>query len=145
MFFIERSPEFSVYELLQEWGEKPGAIGFGVFPPGPTALRLLPAGETSRLCIFEDGSEMLRLPFRIGIRVKSNDSNSSLEAITALNELTDYLRTSLPSLSRGLAAVCIELTGNPVKNSSYEGNTEEYEASYELIYETDFEEGGDDE
>ena len=122
-------------DYLNGWDNKPANFSLeGIAKEAPSAsmLQLPTSGIVKR---YIDGSYIGMYTFAVYIRIRQADTGEKLEILDLYDDLLSYFKSGqLPDLSSEAEPRYIELLTTPSLADTYDDGTEDYQATYRLVY-----------
>lgn len=122
-------------DYLNAWPNKPARFsleGIAKEAPSATILQLPTSGVVKR---YIDGSFIGMYSFAVYFRLNKADTGEKLEALDLYDDLLAYFKSgALPDLSSEATPRYLELLTTPALAVSYDDGTEDYQATYRLVY-----------
>ena len=129
---------------LNRWQGKPALINLEDFGSEVPSMMLQQLSGAYKKRAYIDGSYLGSYPFSVYIRVDGADTATRLDATGALYGLFNWLNEkneegeyiNLPTIDASKTATQIEMTSIPSISARYEDGSEDYQAIFELQYNT---------
>ena len=125
----------SMIDYLNEWSNKPARFtleGIAKEAPSATILQLPTSGVVKK---YIDGSYIGMYNFAVYIRLNKADTSQKLEVLDLYDDLMEYFKSDAkPDLGEGATTRYFELLSTPALAVRYDDGSEDYQASYRLVY-----------
>ncbi|MEG2621412.1 MAG: hypothetical protein RSC06_00805 [Clostridia bacterium] len=122
-------------DFINAWPNKPAAFSLESIGKAAPAAMLLQLASSGRLRTYVNGSYIGVWGFAVYLRLNKADTSEKLDALDLYDDVLTYFEESeLPVLEEGMTANKIELRTTPSLAALYDNGTEDYQATYQLIY-----------
>ena len=125
----------SMLDYLNKWPNKPARFtldGAAKEAPSATIMQLPTSGVLKR---YINGSYIAMYSFAVYFRLNKADTSEKLEALDLYDDLLSYFKSgALPELSSEVTERYFELQTTPALAVRYDDGTEDYQATYRLVY-----------
>ena len=120
---------------IHAWENKPASFTLENIEKKAPAAMILQLATSGKLRTYINGSYIGVWSFAVYLRLNKADTSAKLDVLDLYEDLLAYFKTAeLPQLDEGMKATKIELLTTPSLAASYDNGTEDYQATYRLVY-----------
>lgn len=120
---------------INAWENRPAKFTLENIEKTAPASMILQLATSGKLRTYINGSYIGVWSFAVYLRLNKADTSVKLDVLDLYEDLLAYFESAdLPILGDGMTATKIELLTTPSLAASYDNGTEDYQATYRLVY-----------